>query len=662
LLGRKIAMPETSRLVKMKIRNIGCIGPEGCEIALDSILCLVGANNTGKSMILRAYELALGSSTFNPEDDLCKRCGGASATVEIWVHIPRGIANIAEKWKVNESGILLVRSKWEWSSDTKWTKIRTTWDPELNDYATDDKASGLDTVFTSRLPVPFRVGSLDDPQEEHRKLMTLVLQPIAEKLQQQMADDTSDLRTTIARLSLVANVPVEEEKHRLDTLKQDLNRSHNAIFPELTLDFDINIGEVEINPLQMLVKNSKLRFLDRTDRVSWMQQGTGSQRALFWTILQVRSRLKALADIKDQSRKSITEYNKRIKKLKGEAEKAKKEGTKQDKQSEINEIEKQIAELSSVRPEEQLERQTGEFSLPGYMLLIDEPEIALHPNAIRAASRFLYQLAEDQSWQVMLATHSPLFIDPLHDHTTIVRLERSSANPSPQTYRSDSVRFSEDEKENLKILNRFDDGIAEMFFGQLPLIVEGDTEYAVFEYLINKYPDQFPISKKPVIVRARGKHTMLLVIRILAEFLVPFAVLHDADSPYRRDGKANGSWQANKDIHKAVEFIRAKGVRVVHRVSLPTFEHAYMSLSLDDNGNLLETSSKDKPWRALEELRTKSSVERSIMTLLHELTSIESVEHPFESDFAAGLDEAVSTWAEKYCPKDTRFIITDHNH
>jgi predicted ATP-dependent endonuclease of OLD family len=51
------------------------------------------------------------------------------------------------------------------------------------------------------------------------------------------------------------------------------------------------------------------------------------------------------------------------------------------------------------------------------MLLIDEPEVALHPNGIRAASQYLYELAKDISWQVMLTTHSPLFINPFEDNT-----------------------------------------------------------------------------------------------------------------------------------------------------------------------------------------------------------------------------------------------------
>lgn len=648
-------MLATSRLVGMRICNLGCIGPEGCEVALDKVLCLVGGNNTGKSTILRAYELALGTTSFDPAKDLCRRAGDAPATVEIWVHIPEGMANIAEKWKITDGALRLVRSKWQWSKETNWAKIRTTWNPETGDYSTDDKASGLDTVFNSRLPIPFRIGSLDNPDAEHKQLLTIVLQPIAEKIQKQMADADSDLRKTITAVGMLARSPVDEERGRLDGLKADLNRSHNAIFPDLKIDFDIGIGDVEIKPLEMLLKNSKLRFMDWLDEVSWTQQGTGSQRALFWTMLQVRSRLKAVADIAEQNRKGIADLQKAAKKIQGEAEKAKKEETKQAKLAEIVGIEKQIAALSQAKPEELLAKQSQDLSLPGYMLLIDEPEIALHPNAIRAASRYLYDLTEDRTWQVMLATHSPLFIDPLHDHTTVVRLTRSQANPTPKTYRSDAVTFSPDDKENLKILNRFDLGLAEMFFGQLPVLVEGDTEYAAFELLMNKYPDQFPISRKPVLVRARGKHTMLLIMRILNEFCVPFAILHDADTPLRRDGSANGAWTANKDIYEAIQAIRNRGVRVVHRISLPGFEYAHLPLQHAMDGDLIETNSKDKPWRAVQAIKQDAKVETSILSVLTDLTSSESEETLFRGDFLKVLLDEVQKWATQYCPKDLRF-------
>ena len=639
----------------MRVCNLGCIGPEGCEVALDRVLCLVGGNNTGKSTILRAYELALGTAIFTPANDICRRAGDAPTTVEIWVHIPEGMANIAEKWKVPDGDLRLVQSKWEWSKETNWSRTRTTWDPEGGDYSSEDKASGLDTVFNSRLPVPFRIGSLEDPDAEHKKLLTLVLQPIGERLQSQMADVDSELRKTITLVGDLARTPVDEERERLDGLKADLNRSHNAIFPDLTMDFDIGIGEVEINPLQMLLKNSKLKFTDWLDEVSWTQQGTGSQRALFWTMLQVRSRLKTVADLAEQNRKAISDLQKRVTKLQGEAEKAKTEKTKQAKHAEILEIEKQIAVLSETKPDELLSQQTQGLSLPGYMLLIDEPEVALHPNAIRAASRYLYGLTDDRAWQVMLATHAPLFIDPLHDHTTIVRLARSQANPTPKTYRSDSVTFSPDDKENLKILNRFDQGLAEMFFGQLPVLIEGDTEYAAFELLMNKYPDQFPLSRKPVLVRARGKHTMLLLMRILSEFHVPFALLHDADTPLRRDGNQNGSWTANTQIYNAVLAIRKQGVRVVHRVSVPGFEYVHLPLQYTKEGDLIETSPKDKPWLTVQAMQVDQAVVASVLAVLTDLTSSKSDESQYGDDFEKELLDEVQEWAGEHCPKDSRF-------
>ena len=49
-----------SKLVRITVRNIGCIGSDGVEIELDNVVCLVGKNNAGKSTILRAYELAKG--------------------------------------------------------------------------------------------------------------------------------------------------------------------------------------------------------------------------------------------------------------------------------------------------------------------------------------------------------------------------------------------------------------------------------------------------------------------------------------------------------------------------------------------------------------------------------------------------------------------------
>ena len=357
-------MAERSKLVRMHIVNVGPVGSEGLTVELDNIVCLVGTNNTGKSTVLRAYELALGTERFIPDKDLCKRATEQASSVEMWVHIPKGTANIAEKWKMEDNGLLLVQSRWEWTEGNGWKSFRQTWDPEIDEYSTDDKASGLDTVFGSRLPQPFRIGTLEDPEEEHKKLLTLILQPVADRLKDSLADDQSPLNKALADFNTEAQAPVKEESGRLDTLKGDLNRSHGAIFPELQIDFEIGLGAIDIDPVKLLLKSSRIKFLEWTEEIDWNRQGTGSQRALFWTMLQVRSKLNAIANIAQKTKKDIAEGEKQINKLRKAAEKAKRDDTKRKKENEIKDIEKNLEKLKDADPEKIIEEQGAELVRP----------------------------------------------------------------------------------------------------------------------------------------------------------------------------------------------------------------------------------------------------------------------------------------------------------
>ncbi len=652
-------MPDVSKLVQMRIVNIGPIGPEGITIDLDNIVSLVGANNSGKSTVLRAYEVALGTKKFAPENDLCTRAPERLASVEIWVHIPPGIANIADKWKTKEGDLLLVRSRWEWSEANSWAPNRQTWDPELDAYSTDDKASGLDTVFNSRLPQPFRIGTLEDPDEEHKKLLTLILQPIADRLKVALGDTGSPLFKALSEFNTQAQVPVEAEAKRFDSLKEELNRAHNAIFPELAIDLEIGLGDIDIDPVKLLLRSSHIKFVEWAEEIDWTKQGTGSQRALFWTMLQARSRLNAIANVVQQTAKDIANLEKQVAKLRKEAEKAKKDETKQKKEEQITECEKSLSMLRSSDPEKVIQDRGADLALPGYMLLIDEPEVGLHPNAIRAACNYLYSLADDPAWQVMVSTHSPQFIDPLRDHTTIVRLDRSDKNPTPRTFRSDDVTFTDDEKDTLKLLNRFDTGLAEMFFGQYPLLVEGDTEFAAFQHVMQSNPVDYPHRGRPLLVRARGKHTLALIVRMLTHFKVSFSILHDADWPKCRDGKANSAWTGNKTLHEELQSARDAGLRVVHRVFVPNFELAHLQPEVLDTGDLVEPTSKDKPWNMLVALKASNEIRSSVGAVFQELLSSTASEAPFDGDFEEQLASAVATWAQTNGVTDSRFAFTD---
>lgn len=609
-----------SKLVRMEIYNFGCFGPEGVVIELDNILCLVGENNAGKSTVLKAYEYAVENRSISFEDKCKSSKEDDFPIVIIHVHIPENTPSIAEKWKIKENDLLLVKSKWQW--DNKGSITRTTWDPEKNDYAADEKASGLDNVFSSRLPKPFRIGTLDAPEEEHKKLLTLILQPISDKLKSIIADEKSDLSCLLNKITELANQPIEEEKKNLELLSKALNKAHNAIFPKLSIDIDVNIGNIPIDPIKLLKENSHIKISEWAKEFKWSQQGTGSQRALFWAMMQVRSELNTLNEFKIQKEKGIEQIKKTIEKLYKERDKAKTDKTKNEKNAEIAECEKRMQDLFSQDAGVCNGQKEDQMALPSYMLLIDEPEVALHPKAVRTASSYLYNLAKDPSWQVMLTTHSPIFVNPFEDHTTIIRLTREKENPAPKTYISDTAIFSDVQKINLKLINKLDTNLSEMFFGGYPILVEGDTEFTAFEYILQTCRDEFV--ERPLLVRAHGKSTICLLIKILRHFKMPFSVIHDSDYPCRKNGKINSAWTVNSNIFSEIEDTRKAGIRVMHKVSIPYFELAYNGIEVDDNGDIVDADYKDKPWNMLMRITNDDCTKSSIKEIFKELCNTTS--------------------------------------
>lgn len=291
------------------------------------------------------------------------------------------------------------------------------------------------------------------------------------------------------------------------------------------------------------------------------------------------------------------------------------------------------------------------------MLLIDEPEIALHPNGIRAASNYLYDLSKDGSWQVMLTTHSPLFINPFEDNTTIVRLKRDEGSPAPNTYRSDAIEFSQEEKERLTLLNTFDQNLAEMFFGQYPIIVEGDTEFAAFHRIMSLNEDKYPLGTRPLLIRARGKFTIIPIIKMLRHFKVDFSILHDSDYPKTKNGNKNGSWKANSDISDELKICRVNGQNVIHRISFSTFEIQHLELTIDEAGIVKNPSRRSKPFKIYSEIIEDDVLKGSVEQILDELLDLKSNSEPFREKTADHLKAVFSDWVNSKNIKDQRFII-----
>ncbi|MGP9822460.1 ATP-dependent nuclease [Salinarimonas sp. NSM] len=565
-------MAERSKLLWIEIRNLGCVGSEGLRVELDNIVCLVGRNNSGKSNVLRAYELAQGGVKYDRGRDFCQSSPPEVETqVELAIHIPEGIANIDAEWKAPEGPYLVVRSLWTWGSDGKAT--RKTWSPKLADWSDDGKAGGADNVFKSRLPIPIRIGSLQDADEAEKNLISLVFSSLGKGLNQ--AKDKLDhpigkalaaLRTAVADEFTQLNEQVEEVSSAID-------QAFKGVFPDLSASVRPGVGTPTLKFEDLIKSGSKIIISDGSHEGGLDQQGSGARRALFWSVLQAYNDLKRKED-------AAAKPSKRGARGKTEGASA-----------------SAPAAMDSDDP-----------ALPGYILLIDEPENALHPMAARAAQKYLYKLAEDENWQVMLTTHSPYFVDPFADHTTIVRLHRESNKVSPQIYRADEITFGGDEKRQLQALQTMDPSFSEVFFGSYPIIVEGDTEHASFIAAVVEI--EHILTTQVSILRARGKAIIPAIICMLRHFKVSFGVVHDSDFPFTNSGdKSNPMWTVNLTIREAVEKCRTDGLSVRHRISFPDFERWLGGSELG----------KDKPLQAYLRVSGDGTLSANVQKLFEEL-------------------------------------------
>lgn len=209
----------------------------------------------------------------------------------------------------------------------------------------------------------------------------------------------------------------------------------------------------------------------------------------------------------------------------------------------------------------------------------------------------------------MVTTHSPVFIDLSRDNTTVVRVERRNDGVIEGTtvFRPNRVKLSNDEKQELKMLNACDPHVAEFFFGGRTILVEGDTEYTAFKYLCAENPHD-PQLENVHVVRARGKAIICLLARILNQFAASYAVLHDSDAPKAtRDGKeiVNSAWSENQKILDVVQLApKSADVRLVSLV--PNFEVALLGREVRD----------EKPFNTWSALRRDNEICQRVRTLL----------------------------------------------
>lgn len=168
------------------------------------------------------------------------------------------------------------------------------------------------------------------------------------------------------------------------------------------------------------------------------------------------------------------------------------------------------------------------------IIAFEEPELYLHPCAANQMRNIIYGLSQNDS-QIIASTHSPFMIDLSRKPRQV--LNRFSICDEQLDVKAFSVTdafkiLQGDDANYVKMLQRIDDHIARIFFTKYIVIVEGDTEAVVIcETLKRLSQNQYNrLICDFEIIKARGKATIIALVKYLIALGVSPIVVHDRDA------------------------------------------------------------------------------------------------------------------------------------
>ncbi|WP_205514454.1 AAA family ATPase [Longitalea arenae] len=170
------------------------------------------------------------------------------------------------------------------------------------------------------------------------------------------------------------------------------------------------------------------------------------------------------------------------------------------------------------------------------IILYEEPELYLHPQMLRKLKEIFNIISISENWQVICTSHSPVFINVADVPKSLVILSRTTiGNISLKQLTEnpfDSSEVGKIERDALRAALDFHPTVCEAFFASKVILVEGDTEMAIFKHcpsLLEYCGVNVVSSLDCTIVSCGGKWTIPAVGRLLSKFGIAFKVVHDLD-------------------------------------------------------------------------------------------------------------------------------------
>lgn len=181
------------------------------------------------------------------------------------------------------------------------------------------------------------------------------------------------------------------------------------------------------------------------------------------------------------------------------------------------------------------------------LLLIDEPELYLHPQAIEILRNSLNILSK-QGYQVIFSTHSPFMLTQKDvGNTILVRKNNLQGTFKRTTLKSAIPHVEQDAPHQLTLMYSLSNS-SNILFSEKVILVEGKTENKLFPLLIEKTTGKTLLHHKTALVKLDGSNNIKKSIQVLKAMDLPTKSIADLDYALKKGIKEGYFLVGDTDI------------------------------------------------------------------------------------------------------------------
>lgn len=190
------------------------------------------------------------------------------------------------------------------------------------------------------------------------------------------------------------------------------------------------------------------------------------------------------------------------------------------------------------------------------LLLIDEPELYLHPQAIEILRQSL-NILSNQGYQVIFSTHSPFMITQKDvSNTILVRKNIALGTYKRTTLRAAVPQIEQDAPHQLTLLYSLSNS-SNILFSEKVILAEGKTENRLLPLLIEKVTNRSALHHKAALIPIDGSGNTRKTMLVLNAMDLPTKAIVDLDFALK-NGISEGYLQAgDADIAACVAEVAA---------------------------------------------------------------------------------------------------------